>query len=601
MGDAVSAAALEFSIDDAVQWADHFTFPADVFLRDSRCLVDCNNDLSAFIRLRQSQVPHTRLSSIRLRDAWDPSDPDLDLLLEMADQGVEVLLDKTTFECNPVPPRFSPTYTLAHLAVNKMLYELYVDGLAVILPTQSLRFACPPGTLHFSRLGHVGKKGKAHGRVTCNYSYSILGHCKGALNSEGANELSRQKYGPIVNCTVCDLALMILREERRALSLGKTAADLELWTTDLKGAFTLLFFKPEDCGLLALPLTNDLSLVPLAGNFGLGQFPFAFNVASRSLIRKVRQRIKGGADIYVDDIPGCCLSEEVAHDIDVVKEESENLLGDDALAEDKTKRGRSMDWIGWNFNLDTFRVGIADRNYFKTLRGFMAVEEGMSIQVLSLHKLASWASRYVLICPYMSPFSGYLYSAFAGYSNADVFIRLPSEAYLVIMMWRFFLVMMKLDSSRNTLCIRSFLNIRHSLLLIEYDGCPEGIGFILHRRDSASEQWSPFYAVSVCHLYDLDNDPRYQNTMEFIGIVMGFITLRWLGYHHVTVDILGDNTASLAWSNSLRFRPGSSTAAALTYILTICMRPILFWECPNFEQVWRTQLTLCPEVWCHPN
>ena len=32
---------------------------------------------------------------------------------------------------------------------------------------------------------------------------------------------------------------------------------------------------------LALPLLDGLTFLPIAGNFGLGMFPFAFNVVSR--------------------------------------------------------------------------------------------------------------------------------------------------------------------------------------------------------------------------------------------------------------------------------------------------------------------------------
>ena len=214
---------------------------------------------------------------------------------------------------------------------------------------------------------------------------------------------------------------------------------------DLKGAFTLLFFKPADCGLLVLPMTDQLSYIPIAGNFGLSIFPFIFNVISRSLLRAINLVLIGLCLIYIDDLQGCCLKEDVMSDIDAATLIITNLLGDDAVAEDKTETGRVIDWIGWQFDLDTMTVSIADHNYYKTLYGFLSIQRGQRVQVHTLHTLASWASRYTFVCPYMTPFSGYLYSAFCGFTNQEAYLILPDSAYLVIVLWRCFFFLMKLE------------------------------------------------------------------------------------------------------------------------------------------------------------
>ena len=73
--------------------------------------------------------------------------------------------------------------------------------------------------------------------------------------------------------------------------------------------------------------------------------------------------------------------------------------------------------------------------------------------------------------------------------------------------------------------------------------------------------------MSLVGQYDLGNESRFQNAMEFIGILMALVTLRWLGVTHAVVDVLGDNTASLSWVTDWKFRPGSSTSAALLFVL----------------------------------
>jgi hypothetical protein len=276
---------------------------------------------------------------------------------------------------------------------------------------------------------------------------------------------------------------------------------------DLKGAFTLLFFHPEHCGYLCLQLTEKLTYIPISGTFGMTQFPFVFDVFARSLWREIERCIQGSCQEYTDDIQGCCLLEEVNSDVGIAHGKITDLFGDDAVADEKTEIGREIEWIGWKFNLDTMTVAIADHNFYKTLYGFLIIDKGETVTIRSLHTLASWASRYTLICPFMSPFSGYLFSAFSGYNNLEVQIVLPDSAYLVMVLWRVFFFMMKLHPENVTRPIESFRPYPPAQYLLEVDGCPEGIGVIIHKRVNA--KWSRLFAFSWCKEYSLQNDSRY--------------------------------------------------------------------------------------------
>ena len=551
----------QFTIQSAVEWADGFVFPSDVGMRDALDLDLLGDDLSALVRLRQSQIPHVRISKQRLVDLWDHSDPDFALLCSFAEEGVPVLTSPD-FVPNPEPPsRFSPTYTIAHEAVNKMNFESFTGGLALILPASSLRSS--RAKLHYSRLGHALKSGKAKGRPTSNYTYGKL---PSRLNTKEVKDLSIAMCGNIDLPTVTDLARMVLEQVDRVVALGLSSKDLVLWKMDLKGAFTLLFFKPSDCGLLALPMTGNLVYIPIAGNFGLTLFPFFFNVISRSLRRRILQMIKGGCCIYSDDIQGCCLLSELQSELAIVRRCISDLLGSDAIAEDKTDVGRVVEWIGWSFDLDTMSISLAERNYYKTLYGFLSIRRGQQLRVKTLHTLSSWASRYVFICPEMTPFSGYLYSAFKGYLNEETLIELPDTAYLVVVLWRTFFMLLKLDPQEFTLPLESLRPVPDPTFLLEVDGCPEGIGCLIYTRCELGG-WKAIFAFSWCKEYSLDNDSRYQNSMEFIACVMGVACLCWLGFDHESVAILGDNKASLAWIKAMAFRPGASTSAALCFVL----------------------------------
>ena len=188
------------TIESAIEWADGFEFPIGVGQQDALDLEVLGGDLAALVRLRQSQIPHVRISKQRLVDLWDRSDPDFELLCSFAEDGVPVLTDPN-FVPNPEPPaRFSPTYTKAYEAVNKLNYESFTGGLALILPASSLRSGST--SLHYSRFGHALKTGKAKGRATCNYTFGKL---PSRLNTVEVKEMSKAMCGKIDLPTVTDV------------------------------------------------------------------------------------------------------------------------------------------------------------------------------------------------------------------------------------------------------------------------------------------------------------------------------------------------------------------------------------------------------------
>ena len=122
-------------------------------------------------------------------------------------------------------------------------------------------------------------------------------------------------------------------------------------------------------------------------------------------------------------------------------------LGPFAVAEDKTLTGRALDFIGWNINLDTRMLGIARHNFLKTFWGFARLSEGQYIRVRHIQKLASWSSRYALVSRYMKPFSHVLHKATAGFHDIDTLIKLPTEVWAVVGLWRMFSIV---DGSLST-------------------------------------------------------------------------------------------------------------------------------------------------------
>ena len=340
---AFNSVQAEYSIEDAVAWAEEFKMSPEVHTADLQELISLDYDLPELIRRKQNRNSHIRLSVDRLMALWDSEDPDFEFLSEFAREGVHVMTGTDFVPRRGNPHGFSPKYAIAYPAVNKLIYDSYKADLAVILPSSCIASLPIDFPIHQSRLGHTLKKGKPQGRVTCNYSYGLP---QSRLNTDEVREMARERYGDIQLSSVTEMVLMVLKQFDKAIQLGRDPKDLVLWKMDLKGAFTLLFFKPTDCGLLVLPMTDQLSYIPIAGNFGLSIFPFVFNVISRSLLRAINSLLIGMCLIYIDDLQGCCFKQDLPVDIDSATLIITNLLGDDAVADDKTESGRVIDWIG---------------------------------------------------------------------------------------------------------------------------------------------------------------------------------------------------------------------------------------------------------------
>ena len=85
-------------------------------------------------------------------------------------------------------------------------------------------------------------------------------------------------------------------------------ADLRLWRMDLKRAYTLLSFRPEDAGFFGMEVTQDLVYLQIAGIFGWSSTPAAFQVMTCALQWELSHTLQSRVLMYVDDIIGICFA-----------------------------------------------------------------------------------------------------------------------------------------------------------------------------------------------------------------------------------------------------------------------------------------------------
>jgi hypothetical protein len=96
--------------------------------------------------------------------------------------------------------------------------------------------------------------------------------------------------------------------------------DMRMWKMDLKGAYTLLSFRPEDVGLFAMLLTGDLVYLQIAGIFGWSGTPAAFQVVTRAITWELKHALRSRTVMYVDDIVRVCFETDLKGDLQRTRE-----------------------------------------------------------------------------------------------------------------------------------------------------------------------------------------------------------------------------------------------------------------------------------------
>lgn len=271
--------------------------------------------------------------------------------------------------------------------------------------------------------------------------------------------------------------------------------------------------------------------------------------------------------MYVDDIMGVCLKRHLRGNIRRLVAFLNNLLGPGAVAAGKTEQGRCLDNIGYSLDLDTQLVGISRRNIAKSLVGYLEAAPGGRSHVRELQRLASWASRYAQICPFMRPFLRDLYAAYTGRAPAAV-VQLGSRALRAIRVMRLLIVMSAAQPESFTRTMESFVPAAAGLV-IQFDASLAGIGIVWLRREASGAE-DPIGALSgdLRHL-GFGEDSSFQNTAEFIAATVGLYGALALGYAGASVIIRGDSTSALCWCYHQRYRGELTANAAVVFTLLL--------------------------------
>jgi hypothetical protein len=562
--EAIMDCDLNYGEKAAIQWGDGFKWKKETLDKDLELFMESGMDIKVMAASRLASLKHDRLNPQRV-ESLRADNPERERLLGLC-EGMVV----------PKPEGFVPNgatstkglhkvYKRVHAAVDRMLSDIHDQQLGFVLPEGLTR----QHIIHNRMLSKwAPKKKKPSGRNIGDLSY-----CEGPhfLNGKWAKDEAARIWGPIEHPTIDDIAVMILDfwDEMSRNDPGTVWSDLVMWKMDLKGAYTLMDVRPEEAGMFAQELVDDLIFFHLCGVFGWSCTPAAFQVITRAIVWELRHKLRGRAKMYVDDLFGISLRTNLEYDMACARKAVTDLLGSKSLAEDKEEQGTRLDIIGWVIDLDLCRLSIARKNLLKAFYGFFVLDLEAKTNLEEVERIASYSQRYSLVCRVMLPFQACFNRMIATHWNGHDRFHWTEEAKLAIRMWRGALYLVSSDETRYTKPLWSF-RPQATHYIIETDGSLSEVGFILFELTDGGEVCLGGGAADLTP-FGFGKDSSWQNTAEFIGAVVGIIALARLGVNGEGVKLRGDSKTALKWGREEKVAGAEAINAAIV-MSTVCVK-----------------------------
>jgi hypothetical protein len=562
---------------DAVAWGEeHHPGPSmlpelEAFASSHESELRKAGDFETFAEKKFIERLPDRLNWNRISRNLHPSNPELRRVKSLA-KGIVVPLAEGFVPASK-PPEHTKLYKEVSKAVDGQFLKQVRQGLVLVLTEASATKI--PG-IHFSAPHWAKNVGKPQGRPIFNASNAKLQ--TDMLNGDQVKAAARDVFGAIQLPTIKGIMKMIL--DFKAKGPRRPWSEVTVWKMDLKGAFTLLSFRPDQVKLLAMQIMGGLVLLFLCGVFGWTAMPAAFAVLTRAIIWElVRRRIT--ATMYVDDIIGVSWTHSVLSEQQVVKVFLNDLLGEEAVADEKTVRTTEREprivVLGWCIDMHKQIVTIGERNLLKAIYCFFSVDLAADyVPVYLLEQCASLASRYEMICCVLRPFSRALYASYTGRHRAAK-VELLDDAKWAIRLWR---TMLCCTSFEEETFARSFDSFRPKPAghLIQFDASTTGIGVWLRTTDQPGTIYQQSIGAGGLSIrsWNVSSESDYQNVAEFTGALVGLIALiRECVKNGVPlprgVTFKGDSISALTWLDKAKHK-GSLAFGASTLLNLIVVR-----------------------------
>jgi hypothetical protein len=415
------------------------------------------------------------------------------------------------------------------------------------------------------------------------------------INSPEMTLVWKEMYGIIPYTDVIDFVTAMLHH---AASHDFPIQDGRIWKDDVSNAFGQMKFDipsvkksvielriPAAAHAAAQsagnPIAHSLHLFMLYCYFGWGGASYAFGVFTRALQAIIMKRIAGILKIYVDDLQGFAHHSVAESDQATAQKCLRAFFGSKAVAPKSITPCSEADILGWRINLFRASIRPSDRRCRKLLWAFFLVPIRANPEVPLLWPLpqcqliASLANRYSIALRGMSMFVQPLNELLAGTSLAH---RSPtSSARFCVEVWR--AIACILANRPDELAVPLQYLVPAAGTIATYglvtDAGPECIGIALFQMVPDGE-FDP--AQCICYTdfptigwNEATQDPRYQNTREYCGAVLGIL----LALDAQAGDIIppgpihlhwyGDNTSALSWVDRNRMKSAQTQQIFMVY------------------------------------
>ena len=340
---------------------------------------------------------------------------------------------------------------------------------------------------------------------------------------------------------------------------------------DLSGAFHLLFFRPKSALWMLSALAGGLSVVWHTGNFGHSHTPHAFQAISKFIERVVNERGRQrgrdyGFDVYVDDLMGVCFEGMETLVRDEVYSVIRELLGSRAVAEDKTEWGRRLVFVGWDIDLDSESVFMAEHIVLKLVYHMDQIRAGKVSGRSLFEVMAALVERLSAICPLLNAFKGHLYGNYCRLSNMSACVELSPLSLMALALARRVVVSHAGGGAGYPF---SFFIARPKSFVVEFDGSIYGAGCRVFEMVDGLEALRAEVSLDLPPEVATTEKLRTecQNGNELLAVVLGLHVVHYLSGGSVGVGVRGDSEVALSWISTNHFKSPFAHRSALAWIL----------------------------------
>jgi hypothetical protein len=148
-------------------------------------------------------------------------------------------------------------------------------------------------------------------------------------------------------------------------------------------------------------------------------------------------------------------------------------------------------------------------------------------------------------------------------------IEFSTEAKTEIRMWRGWLYLLSVDTDAHARPFETF-RTRDPSYIVTTDGSLGQVGIIIYKLVDGGEACVGCSAVSIAG-FGFNDDSSYQNTCEYIGMVLGVLALIKLGVRGVDIVVRGDSTTALSWVDKQKVSGKAAMNAALV-LVSLCIK-----------------------------